>query len=80
MSNKKKSQDSRQQKSTDNNTEISSNAQTWLKPEVAEVFELRWNGGHTVEAGRLGRIDFRELTLASAEKLYKSGAKFLVKK
>lgn len=52
----------------------------YLSQEVAEVFELLWAGGHTVEAGSLGRIDFRQLTLASAEKLHKAGAKFLKRK
>lgn len=52
----------------------------YLKPEVAKVFDLNWTGGHTMQAGRHGRIDLRALTLEDAERLVKNGFTVLVRK
>ncbi len=62
------------------NEEISVSAHPYLADEVAAEFDLDWTGGHTVMAGKYGRINFSKLTLDQARKLVNNGFKRLILK
>jgi hypothetical protein len=54
---------------------------TYLPPKVAEKFEVVGIANSPVQLmGRFGKIDFRQMTVAQAERLLQSNAKFIRRK